>query len=346
MSKKSLNLALQGGGAYGAFTWGVLDRLLEEDVEIEGITGASAGAINAAALASGLIQGGNPGGRDALEKFWQELASSSGSLNPYQIWSDAFGNQSLEWSPVLMWMDILSLIFSPYQLNPFNLNPLKEVIRKTVDLKSIRGTHKIKLYVSATNIETNKIKIFDNKDLCEEALLASAALPQFYQAVNWQGDYYWDGGYMGNPILEPLIYNCSARDIFIIQINPAIKKGYPFTSREIQERINEIVFNSSLMREIRGIVNAQNICQTHHLENPYADLRLHSLRREDYMAITGLGNKYNTSWNYLLHLKEIGRKAMQEWLDKNYTKLGKETSMDLSSWRVETPSTTCLQKLF
>lgn len=229
---------------------------------------------------------------------------------------------------------MMSLLFSPYQLNPLGFDPLKDIIQKTVDLEIIRKNHDIKIYISATNVETNRIKIFTNEDLCEEALLASATLPTVHQAVKWQGEHYWDGGFMGNPILEPLINRCSTKDIFIVQINPNFKKGYPFTAEDIQERLNEIVFNSSLMREIRSILNIQRLTKGNSQENPYTQLRLHSIHREEHMPRLGSKAKYNTSWAHLKRLKSYGRKAMEKWLLENYKDIGRASTMDVGHWKM------------
>lgn len=342
--KRSITLALQGGGSHGAFTWGVIDRLLEENISVEGISGTSAGAMNAAAFASGYIKEGNKGAKNCLDNFWQHLSEHEGSLNPYQLWSQLFPYANLDWSPLAFWKDLTGQIFSPYIRNPFNYNPLLEVIRHTIDLPLIQQSDKIKLFICATNIETNRIKVFENKELCEEALLASACLPMLHYAVKWNDHYYWDGGFMGNPMLEPLIYNCHPRDLLIIQVSAVNRPGYPYTSRAILDRLNEVTFNASFMREIRNIVNIQKLSEGEfcNKDNPYASLRLHCIQNEDYISHLNITSKYNTDWNFLKELKEQGRKTADLWLKENLDNIGVEGTMDLGIWRMETPSTTCV----
>lgn len=344
LRKVTINLALQGGGAHGAFTWGILDRLLEEtSLQVEGISGTSAGAINAAVLACGITKGEHEGGKKELERFWRAISQSSGALNPYQMWNSAFGIDNISRYSFSLWMDMLSQIYSPSQLNPFNYNPLQDIIRKTIDFGILHKTKKIKLFVSATNVETNRIKIFENKELCEEALLASSCLPTLFQAVKWKGHYYWDGGYMANPMLEPLIYNCDTKDIIIVPVNPIHRKGAPTTSKEILNRLNEITFNASLMREIRSLINIEKLSKSLSSDNPFMGVRLHCIQNEQFMESLDVSSKYNTDWTFLCELKEVGREAAGQWINDNFSSIGKETTMDLTQWRMETPSTNCLE---
>ncbi|HUX79047.1 MAG TPA: patatin-like phospholipase family protein [Alphaproteobacteria bacterium] len=334
--KITVNLALQGGGAQGAFTWGVLDRLLEEKtIHIEGISGTSAGAMNAAALACGFIKGGHEGGRKNLYQFWRAISACTGALNPAQMWSAPFKNDFLGWSPSKLWMDSLSQILSPYQINPFNYSPLQEVLRKNIDFAALNNTKKIKLFVGATNVETNMLKVFHNDELCEEALLASACLPTISQAVKWKGRYYWDGGYIGNPVLEPLIYHCDSKDIIIVPINAICHKGVPKTPKEILNRLNEVTFNASLMREIRVLLHIQALSKHLSPENPYAEVRLHSIQNEEFMKSLGADSKFNTDWSFLSEVKSMGREAADKWIKKSYHIVGKETTMDLGLWRMD-----------
>ena len=337
--KISVSLALQGGGSHGAFTWGVLDRLLEDtSLQVEGVSGTSAGSINAAALACGMIKGEHEGSKKELEKFWRALSHSSGAFNPYQTWHSTFGFDVFSF-----WNNMFSQVFSPSQLNPFNYNPLQGILRKTIDFDALQKTNAIKLFISATNVETNRVKIFENNELCEEALLASSCLPTFFQAVKWKENYYWDGGYMANPMLEPLIYNCGTKDIIIVPINPIHRKGAPTTSREILDRLNEITFNASLMREIRDLIKMEKLSTSSPTDNPFMGVRLHCIQNEKFMRSLGANSKYNTDWAFLRELKDVGRETAHQWIKENFKSLGKKATMDLTEWRMETPSTTCLQ---
>lgn len=341
--KKIINLALQGGGSHGAFTWGVLDRLLEEeDLEIKAISGTSAGSMNGVCLAYGLIKEGKIGAKKKLEEFWYKI-SQANAFVAFNKFAPQWG-QALQQRSLIQCFNFITQFLSPYQFNPLNQNPIEKILKEIIDFDSLRSTQDIRLFISATNVETNRIKVFDNNDICIEALLASSCLPSLHQAVKWKENYFWDGGFMGNPILEPLIYNCESRDLLIIQVNPINKPGIPKTSHEILDRLNEITFNSSLMRELRTIVNIKKLsdeqfCQQN---NPYADLRLHLISDESFMAELGASSKFNINWDFLNTLKAKGREAAENWLIKNLNQVGKTTSMDLSKWHIETPTTTCL----
>src|SRR5260221_4295437 len=229
--KKRINLALQGGGAHGAFTWGVLDRLLEDDrLEIEGISGTSAGAMNAAALVQGYMSGGRDGARAALDKFWNRLSEFSvyGPVQPGLV-DRLMGNFNLDSSPSYLLFDAIQRMFSPYQLNPLNWDPLRTVLEEEIDIEAVRRNSHIKLFVSATNVRTGKIRVFEHSELTIDVLLASACLPLVFQAIEIEGDPYWDGGYMGNPAIFPLIYGCKSPDVLLVEINPIERAGTPKT---------------------------------------------------------------------------------------------------------------------
>jgi NTE family protein len=343
---RKINLALQGGGAHGAFTWGVLDRLLEEEsLVIEGISGTSAGAVNGAIVAAGIVAGGPQKARDELAVFWEMIGTGTQKALPFlSVFHAQAASFAYLGSFSGLWLTFMSRLFSPYELNPLNYNPLREFLQETIDFECLRETKKVKLYVSATNVETNRIKVFDNSDICPESLMASLSLPTLHQAVRWKDEFFWDGGFLGNPILEPLIYNCSSKDLMIIQVNPINRKGIPKTVREILDRVNEVTFNASLIREIRNIVNIQklsdiNVCTQ---DNPYKDLRLHKISDEAFMSELGFLNKFNTEPSFLETLKEKGRAAATQWIEENLDNIGLKTTMDLSHWQMETPSTTCL----
>lgn len=343
MKKHQISIALQGGGSHGAFTWGVLDRLLEEKhLEIIGISGTSAGAINGALVATGLVKGNAKTARQNLDEFWKGL-SESYSSNAFSK-----GSEFLQYFKFFedFWVNRLLNLFSPYDFaTDASYLPLQKLMDAHVDFECLRDTNKIQIYVSATNVETNRIKVFNNKDICSASLLASSCLPTIRQAVEWQGSFYWDGGFMGNPILEPLVYNCAAKDLVIVQVNPINKPGVPKTPRQILDRLNEVTFNASLMREIRTIINIQKMSESALCSplNPYASLRLHVVKDEPFMAALGANTKFNTDWDFLTSLKEKGREAAAQWLKTGAGRLGQESSMDLSQWHMETPTTTCIQ---
>lgn len=344
MKKQPLNLALQGGGSHGAFTWGVLDRLLEEEsLEIKGISGTSAGAINAALTASGLVNGGQNAAKEKLDGFWTAVSEIP---TPHKLMSMFQGEDHTKLIDNFFPYQI-SPMFSPYVFNPLNIDPLRDLFKTFVDFECLRKTDKVKVYISATNVETNQIKVFDNLDICEESLLGSATLPSVRQAAKWGDEFFWDGGYMGNPILEPLIYNQLSKDLLIIQVNPIRKPGVPKTIHEILNRLNEITFNSSLMREIRNIINIQKLSETQLCtpQNPYAQLRLHCIEDEKFMATLGGTSKDNTNLDFLKTLKEKGREAASLWLDTHLKGVGVKTTMDLSNWEMGSPSSRSLQKI-
>ena len=274
-TSKKINLGLQGGGAHGAFTWGVLDKLFEDGrLEIEGIVGTSAGAMNAAVTASGLDRNGSAGAREQLAAFWQATAEAArlGPIQPSPLdrW---LGSGNLDFSPTWHFFDNLTRAASPYQLNPLNYNPLKKILSDIVDVNAITREDGVKLFLCATNVRTGRIKVFRGDELSIDAVLASACLPFLYQAVEIAGEHYWDGGYMGNPPIFPLIYHTDCPDVLIIQINPINIPNVPKTAQEIFDRINTLSFNSSLMREMRAIdfvtkLIDQNTAGPQHLQTP------------------------------------------------------------------------------
>jgi NTE family protein len=327
---KAIALALQGGGAHGAFTWGVLDRLLEDDrLVINAISGTSSGAINAAVLADGFEKCAAQGAREALNQFWQAMGAA-GAFNPYR--SGPFN--PLGSAPLFaLWLDWLSPMFSPYQLNPFNINPLREFLSKTIDFDYVRNCRKIKLYVSATNVRTNSLRIFTTNELSVDVLLASACLPQIYQAVEIDSEYYWDGGYMGNPVLEPLIHECpDFADILVVQINPVHRDDVPRTASDIANRVNEISFNASLMREVRAIANVTRLIEAGVVKDPrYKCVYFHRIAAEDAIKGLGLRSKFDTSPGFLNRLRDLGRARTGHWLDEHFDALGSRSTLDLSA---------------
>ena len=328
---KAINLALQGGGAHGAFTWGVLDRLLEDPrIRIEGISGTSAGAMNAVIVAAGLMEGGEAGARAGLERFWKAV-SEAGRMSPIQRGPiDVFmGNWSLDNSPSYVFFDLLHRVASPYDVNPFNLNPLQAILESAVDFDRVRSCDKVKVFVSATNVETGRVMVFNRHELTSDMVMASACLPFMFQAVEIDGVPYWDGGYMGNPVIFPFYGACQSDDIVIVQINPVERKGTPRSAREILNRVNEITFNSSLLRELRAIDFVQRLLDGGTLApGEYRRLHIHLVEAQDRIMPLGASSKLNAEWDFLRHLFEIGRDAAGAWIETSYEHLGARSTVD------------------
>ncbi len=332
---RTINLALQGGGAHGAFTWGVLDRLLEDErIAYDGIVATSAGAMNAAVMASGMALGGAQGAREALTRFWKRV-SESATLSPLQPspLDRLTGSHGLDNSPVFMMFDLMTRMFSPYQLNPMNHNPLRGVLERSVDFDAIHKSNcPVRIFLCATNVRTGKVKIFDNTELTADAVLASACLPFLFQAVEIDGEAYWDGGYMGNPAIFPLIYHCDSRDVLIIHINPLNRAEVPTTATGIFNRISEISFNSSLMREMRAIAFVTSLIDEHdELAARLKKMLVHAISADDVMVRLGVASKFNADWTFLCHLRDAGRDYAAAWLDENYVHLGEQSTVDIAA---------------
>jgi len=334
-----ISLALQGGGAHGAFSWGVLDRLLEEPgLEIDGVSGTSAGAMNACALAQGLLRDGADGGRAGLAAFWQRINELGvDAYNPYQTtpYHSVMRAWNLDWSPASLWLDLMAQVVSPYQLNPLDHNPLRDLLDAHLDFEALRRTDRIRLFVCATNLQTNKMRIFTNPELSIDALLASSCLPQLHRAVEIEGAFYWDGGFSGNPVLKPLIRACSARDLIIVQINPIRRERLPISARDILDRLNEVTMNAALMRELDTIATINRLVRAGTLTDPrYEDVRLHRIADPAVMSSLGVRSKNNTAWAFLIYLRDAGRAAAGRWLDANGPRLGRESTLDLEEFAV------------
>lgn len=331
---KTIELALQGGGSHGAFTWGVLDRLLEDDrIVMEGICGTSAGAMNAVVVAAGLDIGGKEGARQALDRFWSGVYKA-GVISPFKrTWIDrVLGRWTLDSSPGYIFFDNLSRLASPYQLNPFNINPLRYLISSLVDFEHVRHAEGIKLFVVATNVRTGKQKVFHRQEMTVDMVLASACLPFVFQAVEINGEAYWDGGYMGNPALFPLVDDCRSRDIVIVQVNPLYREELPRTAPEILNRINEITFNASLIKEIRAIAILKELINNANLENQrFKDALFHRIHADSELKTLGVSSKLNTEWAFLRHLHDIGYRSASNWLSEYYDDLGKRSTLDIES---------------
>jgi NTE family protein len=334
---KRINLALQGGGALGAFTWGALDRLLEEQrIEIAAVSGASSGAMNAVVFASGFAAGGRKGARDALRSFWQAVANA-GAASPYRrpAWLAMFGDVA-PWARASLsawsvWADVMTRVASPYELNPLNLNPLRDILRNAVDFERLRACEELGLFVSATNVETGRIRVFSRPEIDVDHVIASGCLPLLYQAVEIDGTPYWDGGYMGNPPLFPLFDGSGAAscDIFIVQLNPIERKGAPRTSPDIVARINEITFNASLLRELRAIDFVARLLDEGRLDpTRYKRVLVHVLS-DDAALAQHVDADMNTDFAFFAKLHGLGRRACSAWLRRHFDDLGQRSTVDL-----------------
>jgi NTE family protein len=328
---KKINLALQGGGAHGAFTWGVLDWFLEDNrFSIDAITGTSAGAMNAVVLASGLDAGGDKGARDALEAFWRAV-SDQARFSPIQRSPlDVLLRQwNLDHSPSYLYFDVLSRFASPYEFNPLNVDPLRDVVKSIVDFDSVHKCSSIKLFIAATNVFTGKIRVFSQQEVTLDAVMASACLPQLNQAVEIEGEPYWDGGYMGNPPLYPLFYETETPDVVLIQINPVERREVPRSAREIVNRMNEITFNSTLHRELRAIDFVTRLIEEGKLSREdYMKVHMHRISAEELVPLKA-SSKMNAEWAFLTELRDLGRKTAKEWLDLHFEDIGKRSTIDL-----------------
>jgi NTE family protein len=333
-SGKTVNLALQGGGAHGAFAWGAMDRLLEDErISFEGISATSAGAMNAAVMAYGLTIGGREGAKRTLAEFWRRV-SESANWSPLQpTWLERLmPNQSIEKSPAFIFFDMMTRLLSPYQFNPLNYNPLRDVLEAMIDFQRLRRDNVVKLFLCATNVRTGKVKIFENHELTVSTVLASSCLPLLFQAIEIDGEAYWDGGYMGNPAIFPLIYNCRSLDVVIVHINPIVRDEVPRTSGDILNRLNEISFNSSLMREMRAIAFANRLADSGTFGgNEMKSMLIHAIEAETFMQGLGAASKFNADWKFLTHLRDMGRACADEWLTANFDQLGVRTTIDVHS---------------
>jgi NTE family protein len=339
--RRQIDLALQGGGAHGAFTWGVLERLLEDErIEIAGVSGTSAGAMNAVVLTDGLMKSGREGAREALRRFWGAV-SNAARPGPLQAGPFAafFGGWHLERSPLHIYLDLVSRLVSPYQFNPLDINPLREILAGAVDFERVRRCEKVRLFVSATNVRTGNLRVFRNAELTAEVVMASACLPLLFRAVEMDGEAYWDGGYMGNPSLLPLIAESPASDMIVVQINPTRREEVPTAAQDILDRVNEITFNASLIKEMRSVALMKKLIEDegrpgHEYKEPLfrqvEALRVHRVDGKEELAGLGASSKINTAWSFLSRLHRIGREAADHWLDRNFAHLGRRATINLA----------------
>ena len=332
-AKVPVNVALQGGGSHGAFTWGVLDRLLEDGrLEIAAISGTSAGAMNAVALADGWARGGAEGARERLAEFWKAVARK-GRFSPVQRtpWDMLYGNWSVENSPGYIWFDAVSRVFSPYAANPFNFNPLREVVEREIRFANLLSDRCMKLFISATNVETGRLRIFENHELGVDVVLASACLPHYFQAVEVDGVPYWDGGYGGNPAIYPFFYTNQIEDVLLIQVNPVVREGTPHSVMEIQNRIDEITFSTALLGEFRAIAFVKELIAAAKLSHgDFRDIRMHRIDADEAFKDLSASSKINAEWAFLEYLRDLGRNAAEDWLEEHLESVGKKATLDLT----------------
>jgi NTE family protein len=327
-----IDLALQGGGAHGAFTWGVLDRLLEEpQLQIEGISGTSAGAMNAAVLVHGHAAGGSKGAKAALEDFWRRV-SRAATFSPFRRTplDVLLGRWTMDTSPIFLAFDMAARVFSPYDLNPRGANPMRDILAECVDFGNLAQSS-IRLFVTATNVRTGRGRVFRNTDLTPDVLLASACLPTLFQAIEIDGEAYWDGGYVGNPTITPLVRECASSDTVLVQVNPVERPGTPRSAREILDRLNEVSFNSPLMKELRLIAVLRQVANAGDCEGArWAGMRIHRIASE-MMVELGYSSKLNAEWEFFCMLRDEGRRCAESFLQSHIEDLGRRSTFDLDS---------------
>jgi NTE family protein len=328
----SVDLALQGGGAHGAFTWGVLDRLLEEDwLKIEGISGTSAGAMNAAALIAGFVEGGPRVAREKLELFWRRV-SDAGRLSPLQRnpVDVMLGRWTLDSSPLFIATDLMSRFISPYDMNPQGVNPLRRILSEVIDFGNIARAP-ISIFVTATNVSTGRARVFRNADLSPDALLASACLPTMFQAIEIDGEIYWDGGYSGNPTITPLVRECVSHDTILVQINPIVRAERPRSATDIANRLNEVSFNAVLLKELRMIALLRQTADPGDTEGArWAGMRIHRVS-SDLMTALSASSKLLAEWEFLCMLRDEGRSAADAFLARHGDDVGARSTLDLDA---------------
>jgi NTE family protein len=315
----------------------VLDALLEDGrLAFEGISGASAGAMNAVVLAEGwrlaAEQGADPraAAREHLARFWHAVGdrrSGFGLPTPIPWFAPPVGAAHAS-----LMFDLVSRVFSPYQLNPFNINPLRDVLKPLVDFDALRARPPFRLFVCATNIRSGRPRVFREHELNLEMLLASAALPFAFHAVEVEGEYFWDGGYVGNPALYPLFYATRTSDLLLVQINPLVREDLPDTAQEIIERVNEISFNTALLHELRAIAFVQRLLHEARLDPAkYKRINMHMIDAEEQLRKYGAVSKTYTSPGFLKELFELGRRTALDWLERNFAYVGHASSVRIAA---------------
>ncbi len=338
-TKKTVNLALQGGGSHGAFTWGILDRLLEDGrIAIEGISATSAGSLNAIAYGWGAMRGGPEGARQALHDLWREISKAGAIHSPVRHWPiekfwPAAGTAT---AALTFWLfTAWTRVLSPYQFNPLDFNPLREMLRRCIDFEELVRCDCVDLFISATNVRTGQVRVFRNEEITPDVILASTCLPTLFQAVEIDGEYFWDGGYMGNPSLFPLFYYTRSRDIVIVHINPLRREEIPRTAMDIENRLNEITFNASLLKELRAIAFVIKLLEEDWIKDEFRgqlkDVLVHSIRADEALKDLGVATKFVSDWEFLTDLRDRGRREAGRWLEENFEHIGRRSSVDLKT---------------
>ena len=336
VDSKPVNLALQGGGAHGAFVWGVLDEFLDDGrLSIEAISATSAGAMNAVVFASGMASGGPQAARQKLAEFWREVADLGRLFSlvwaPWDGWARAL-RLPADYYPSYYAFHTFAQILPPHLVNPLRLNPLRDILNKVVDFAKLNEpsapTH---LFLNATNVRTGKIAVFETPDISVDTVLASACLPPYFQAIEIAGEHYWDGGYMGNPAIYPLIYRGKSKDVIVVHVNPMKRDELPHSAAEIIHRINEISFNSSLMREMRVVAFVNKLIDGQELdEKKHSRMRIHWLGADQVMAKLGVATQFYPDWDLLCDLHRQGRDTAKLWLEQNLQQIGRRSTVDLT----------------
>lgn len=335
---KKISLALQGGGAHGAFTWGVLDEVLEDGrLAIEGLSGTSAGAVNAVMVADGLARGGPDVARSRLAEFWRAV-SIDGTLPGTQrkILEQLFSMSSSENSPMQIWFDAWARCFSPYDFNPLNINPMRDLLTRFIDFDAVRRYEPLALFISATNVVTGRLRIFPREKISADVLMASACLPALFQAVTIDGVPYWDGGYLGNPVIFPLFHGTAGEDVLIVQINPVERREVPTSAHDIMDRVTEITFNASLLAEYRAIEFVSRLIDQGRLQRgtgpgQYRRINAHRITLDDGHKTFSADTKYDTNYDFFRMLHARGRQAARRFLDEHFDDIGHRSTFDLAA---------------
>lgn len=332
--KKKIALALQGGGSHGAFTWGVLDALFEEDaLDVEGVVGTSAGGMNATAVAQGFIKGGNAGAREALKALWQGIGDQ-GKKSPIKPTAQKklVHNYDISDNPIYKMMNWMTGIWSPYQLNPNAPHPLEAMVEGMFDFDALKASKDHKLFLCATHVATGKIKVFSGADLSKDAVLASSCVPTLFKAIEINGEFYWDGGFIGNPAVYPLIYNCETPDVMIIQIRRVHDPEMPVTAHDIQNRLGEITQNSCLTREIRAIDFVTKLIDNGTIEKgKLKRVNLHLIRDDAFFGGIDRASGFCADPDFLEYLFKAGRRCGKRWIEENFDNIGKKSTAEIES---------------
>ncbi len=326
---RRVNLALQGGGSHGAYAWGILDYFLEDGrLAIEGISGTSAGSMNAVVCAYGRLVGGADGAREKLHDFWKAMSDAGRAFNLGARLPGAG-----ERSPAFEAFKVMTGALSPYQWNPLNINPLRRVLEAQVDFAALRACKVTKLFISATSVRSGKARVFGTAEVSADVVLASACLPMVFQAVEIDGEAYWDGGYMGNPVLYPLFYETESRDVIIVHINPVDRPGVPRLAHEIEDRMNEITFNASLIKELRAVAFVQKLLDDGWIKDEFRgrlkNVLLHSVRADRALEGLSVASKFDLDWAFLTDLRDRGRETARAWLARNHDDIGVRSTVDV-----------------